>query len=85
MLERVMRPFQNTKELCLTPFSHRDTAGGRNGGIPESPSMPLCRPVKSDPGRVIKKIFQNPKFSNEFCKTSKFGIVAPLNKKTVQG
>ena len=28
MLGSATRPFQNTKELCLTPFSHRDTAGG---------------------------------------------------------
>ena len=62
MLERVTRPVQNTKKLCLTPFSHRDTAGERNGGIPESPSMPLCRPVKSDPGRVINFFFKFQKF-----------------------
>ena len=84
MLQSAMRPFQNTKELSLTPFSYRDTAGGLIGGNPESPSMLLCLPI-SDPSRPGVGFFFNIlEDLNEFCKTPKSERLTRTEKKVAQ-
>ena len=71
MSESAMRPFQNTKELFLTPFNHRDTAGGVLEG---TQNLHPCLFVSSyqtrpDPGSDF--FFNILKDLNEFCKTPK--------------